>query len=75
MIFGNGGNELINLIRVSTDYILFGGDGSDTGNYAEIARSFLMNFKNGGASVFHGESSDGFNSIEAVIGGNNQDFI
>ena len=30
LIFGNGGNEPINLTRVSTDYILFGGIGSDT---------------------------------------------
>ena len=34
LIFGNGGNDSINLTRVSTDYILFGGNGSYTVNYA-----------------------------------------
>lgn len=75
LIFGNGGNDSINLTRVSTDYILFGGIGSDTVKYEEIAGSVLMNFNNGGASVFHVESSDSFNSIGAVIGEKNQDFI
>ena len=68
LIFGNGGNDSINLTRVSTDYILFGGIGSDTVKYEEIAGSVLMNFNNGGASVFHVESSDSFNSIGTVIG-------
>ena len=72
------GNDSINLTRVSTDYILFDGNGFDTVNYAEIAGSVLMKFKNGGASVFHGEGSDSlnsFDSIEAVIGGRNRDSI
>jgi len=75
LVFGKDGDDSIHLSSVTTDHILFGGDGTDTVNYAGIAGSVLMSFKDGGISVFHGESSDAFDSIEVVSGGDNQDFI